>query len=287
MHAYTSTLIAALRLLQIDSSMSTANMVLTELLCALRLLRNTQKCDNTDAFTYLDNVERTLYKKQVEVSPEFPTLTWTHFYTLDIGVPAFVSVFHTALSAHCHKYVAWRARNDPEAVATSNAAEALRNIFKGIDSQRMPPWKWLPRSTPSDVFLTTVALLEQGVNPSCISIRPKDDGLSAWGYLVTLLTQDSHLDLLGAQYWAAVEAMLQFGASIPLWSRASEESLTISIPEMLRCINIEYNLTHKKRLPETLKHIGGTATLEGFVSCHAPENCERILQILEAREKGR
>jgi hypothetical protein len=259
-----------------------------ELLCALRVLRNTQKCGNTDSFTYLDTVERTLYEKQVEISPEFPTLTWTHFYTLDAGIPAFVSVFHTALSVHCHEYVAWRARNDPEAVATSNAAEALRNIFKGIYSQSLPPWSWLPRSTPSDVFLTTVALLKQGVNPSCISTRPKDDGLSAWGYLVTLLTREGHLDLPGAQYWAAVEAILQFGGSLPLWSRASEKSITISIPEMPRSIDVGYFDTSKEHPPpETLKHIGGTATLEDFVSYHAPENCERILQILEAREKGR
>jgi hypothetical protein len=281
MHAYTSTLIAALRLMPMDFSISTANRLLMELLCALVVLRNTQKCGNTDSFTCLDDVEKILYEKQVEISPEFPTLTWTRFYTLDAGTPAFVSIFHTALSTHCHEYVAWRIRNDPEVVATSNAAQALHDIFNGIHSQHLPPWDLFPRSTPNDVFLTTVALLKQGVNPNCISIRPKDEGLSAWGKLITKLTQCKMEEL--AQYWAAVEAILQFGGSLPLWSRDSVESITISMPEMHRSIVVVEKLDMKGSLPEALKHMGGTATLEDFVSFHAPENCERILQLLEAR----
>jgi len=281
MHAYTSTLIAALRFMPMNFSMSTANNLLLELLCALVILRNTQECSNPDSFTCLDDVERILYKKQVEASPEFPTLTWTHFYTLDVATPAFVSVFHTALSAHCYAYVAWRIRNDPEVVATSNAAEALRSIFKGIHCQKLPPWEWFPPSTPNDVFLTTVALLKQGVNPNCISIRPKDNGLSAWGFLITELTERKKEDLQRAKYWAAVEAILQFGGSLPLWSRDSMESLIISMPEMSRSIVAQ--ISDSRPLPEALKHMGGTATLEDFVSFHSPENCERILALLEAR----
>ena len=291
-NAYIRTLMATLKLFKLDSSILIANRIEAELLCTLQVVRNSQNGAKAEYFTYLDDLEALLYAKQIEGSPEFPRLTWTHFYSSPVSSPTFLSVFHTALGACYHEYAAWKTRINPEVIANGNAAEALINVLNGIRFHRLIPLDLFPcMCTPSNVFSTVLALLQQGVNPTSISIRPKDCGLSAWGYLVALLTcRKDHIERDG--YWAAVEVCLQFGTSLPTWSRNSEKSLSISLAEMSNSIDalspgmftpgsdIELLM-----IPGVLRQIGGTATLVDFVSLHAPPNAERILEILEARER--
>ena len=190
-----------------------------------------------------------------------------------------------------HEYAAWKIRKTPEVIANGNAAEALFDVIHSIRFHTLVPYSWYScMRTLSSVSSTVSLLLERGANPCSISIRPKDHGFSAWSYLVTLLTQCPQGHSTIDRYWAAVEISLQFGASLPIWSRNSEKSLSISLAEM------SYDIETLKQgwfstpvdfkewfIPDVLKKIGGSATMVDFVSLHAPPNAERIFDILETR----
>jgi hypothetical protein len=283
---------AALKLFQLGSSVRITYKVTTELFASLHVVRNSQNSAKAEYFAYLDDLDAVLYAKQIEGSPEFPRLTWTRFYSTPYNEPSFVSVFHSALEMGYHEYAAWKIRKTPEVIANGNAAEALFAVIHGIRFTDLIPYCWYPcMKTTSCVSSTVLVLLQGGVNPCSISIRPTDHGFSAWGYLVTLLTHccqgDSRID----RYWAAVEVSLQFGASLPIWSRNSEKSLSISLTEMshdIEALNPGWFSTNSDIeewfIPDVLRRMGGSATMVDFVSLHAPPNAERILEILETRK---
>jgi hypothetical protein len=293
-HAYSSTLIAALKLSTIDSGMETGYHIGAELLCTLQLLREAGRRDNHIAFGYLDELERALYVKQLAVSPEFPALGWTRFHSTAGRAPAFHSVFHMALKFHKYEYVAWRVRHDRSLVAKNdgNDAEAIIDIIKGIQFRDVDPNEWFPRSTPSDVFQTTHLVLNHGADPISPSRREEEEECSAWSLLLTILSKSDGDNQDPKQlYWAAMEAMLHFTSALPQWVRASESAITLSFPGLPHIIDIEGTKFYSGemdiyKIPHQLRRVGGTATLEDWISYHQPENSERLLQILAAKEDG-
>jgi Cdc6-like AAA superfamily ATPase len=289
-HAYIQTLKAALKLFQFQGSITDAKMITTELLGSLKVVRESQNSAITEYFPYLDDLDAVVYAKQIEGSPEFPHLTWTRFYSTTYRSPTFVSVFHTALKIGYHEYAAWKIRKSPEAIANGNAAEALMTAIHGIEFVRLAPNSWY-NSVRSlcDISSTASLLLQQDVDPCSISLHPEDNGISAWGYLVNTLSRCHQGDLKINGLWAVVEVYLQFSAPLPKWSRNSELSLSISLAEISRDIEVARRFDNPEDvsawfIPEALKKTGGSATILDFASLHAPPNVERIFEILETRE---
>lgn len=290
-HAYVSTFVAALQLYRLDTSLGTGYYIDTEVHCALQILRNAKGRDSA-ALTSLDNMEKALYAKQLEASPEFPKLMWAHFHTGASGEPRFLSVFFSALSFHCHGYVECRVNREPTVVANCSAAQSFLAITRGIHFYDLPPLSEFPRATPKDVLLVTRAILKGGADPNVSSLHPKDHGVTGWGHLLTMLTIEGGDHDKKDWYWAVAEAILQYGGPLPQWTRVSLSSVILSIPGAPNKIDVSdtpfYSGPTKfnnSRLPEVLEDVGATATIEDFVNHQAPENSELLLQVLATRQR--
>jgi hypothetical protein len=292
-HAYSSTLIAALKLSPIDAQLQATYSVGTELLGVLQLVYNTGRCEDPIALRHLDVLEKALYVKQLEVSPDFAALRWRHFHSQCGSAPAFLSVFHTAIRAHKYKYVCWRIRHDPDLVSRDggNDAEALISVVKGIQYHDLSPWSYHATSTTDDVLKTSLCILNHGADPASPSARAGEKW-SALSYLLTCLSTQSGLKEREPRNWAAVEAMLQFTSALPRWLRASEDTIILSITGTPHSTDIptSYIRTCSRELedalPFQLRSVGGTATLEDWIGHMEPENSERILQILATKEES-
>jgi len=269
-HAYTATLIAALKVSSINDNFAGRRIIDRELICALQLVRATGRTDNLLHFGHLHMLEKAIYLRW----PARPT-----------------AVFHAALSFHRYEYVTWRIHSDRSLVSKGNGndAEALILLIRGIEFHLLAPACWHTPSTPGDVLQTTLCILNDGADP--LSPSPyANENFSTWSFLLTLISKQGGRKGYGPRYWAAVEAMLQFTSALPQWLRASEHLITLSIPAVAQIFEIRKDEFMDRDIdsadiPHQLKAVGGTATLEDFIKHQTPENSDRLLQILAAKEE--
>jgi hypothetical protein len=181
-------------------------------------VRRSRKC-STRHFESLEELDKALYLRQLEVWDSFSDVGWSAFcsyrWKKDGSCPMFSSILHCAAGCSFHEYVAWKVGKCPGILRDLSGPECLVHALVPLTHSLAYPYI---RVEPEMVVKTLKAILSAGVDVNRVPGNSRFiEDKAPWQILLSV-RGDSFWELKEKPrrrcYWDCVELFLEFGGDV-------------------------------------------------------------------------
>lgn len=174
-------------------------------------VRRSRKC-STRHFESLDELDKTLYLRQLEIWDSFSDVGWLAFcsHMWSYGCPMFSSILHCAAGCSFHEYVAWKVGECPGILQGLNGLECLSHALEPLDHYRIYE---IVFGEPEMVIKTLKAILSAGVDVNRVpGNSPFIKAKAPWQTLLEVRGKWTYMEKSWRGcYWDCVALFVEFG----------------------------------------------------------------------------